>query len=271
MTNMQSTANMLNKNYNPKLTLLINDNAKPCENAPRALNIIPIMDITNTKPLARNCTSEPLKNIDDIRHIVTYFISHAQYRNAMWFIIGIRTGLRISDITELKFKDFINPDMTFKNTLVVFEKKTRHTRNQAKNRYISIHDDIKRAIELYLNHTPNVTLEDYLFTSESNNKTHRPMSRQAIDGILKNTIHILGIHCHCSTHTLRKTFAYHTIMQAKDKTRAIQQLQMLLKHSSQLCTLRYAGITDDELTKTYQNLDFKLDDILRLKREEKAL
>jgi len=43
-------------------------------------------------------------------------------------------------------------------------------------------------------------------------------------------------------------------MSAKDKTRAIQLLQMLLGHSSQLCTLRYAGITDDELADSYNGL-----------------
>ena len=43
-------------------------------------------------------------------------------------------------------------------------------------------------------------------------------------------------------------------IKAKDKTRAIQLLQMLLGHSSQLCTLRYAGITDDELADSYNGL-----------------
>lgn len=227
------------------------------------LNIIPV-DIVEKKELAKEHTSEPIKDINDIKRIIKYLMDNHQYRDVMLFIVGIHTGLRISDIRELKFSDFINQDCTFKDELVVFEKKTRKTRKLKSNRHMPIHNDIKKVIITFLNNTPNVTLSDYMFTSESNNgaKSNKPISRQAVDTMLKNTFKTLNIKCKVSCHTLRKTFSYHTIMQAKDKSRAIQQLQLLLGHSSQLCTLRYAGITDDELAQTYKELYFNLDDVL---------
>ena len=227
------------------------------------LNITPVDTIEN-KELAEEHTSEPIKDINDVKKIINYFSENHQYRNEMLFIVGIYTGLRISDIRELKFSDFINQDCTFKDELIVFEKKTRNTRKSKSNRHMPIHNDIKKIIITFLNNTPNVTLNDYMFTSESNNgsKSNKPMSRQAIDNMLKDVVSKLHINVHASTHMLRKTFSYHTIMQAKDKSRAIQQLQLLLGHSSQLCTLKYAGITNDELAQTYKELYFNLDDVL---------
>jgi Site-specific recombinase XerD len=259
------------KSYTPDLHLVDSSSqinltalSNSINNTKDKLNILPV-NVIDKKELAEEHTSEPIKNMEDIKTIINYLLSTHQYRNCMLFIVGIHTGLRISDIRELKFNDFINSDCTFKDEIVVFEKKTRNTRKSKSNRHIPIHNDVKKIIALYLNNTQNVTLNDYMFTSESNNgsKANKPMSRQAIDNMLKDVIiDKLHINIHCSTHMLRKTFSYHTIMQAKDKSRAIQQLQLLLGHSSQLCTLRYAGITDDELAQTYKDLYFNLDDIL---------
>lgn len=257
MINLTTLSNSMNQ-YNIKNNTTTNDK----------LNILPV-DKLEEKQLAEEHSAEPIKSIEDIKKIIQYFLDHKMYRNVMLFIVGIHTGLRISDILELRFSDFINADCTFKDEqddLVVFEKKTQNTRKIKKNRHMPIHNDIKKIITIYLNHKSNVTLNDYLFRSESNNgsKTNKPISREAADAMLKDII-VKRLHInirHCSTHTLRKTFAFHSIMQAKDKTRAIQQLQLLLGHSSQLCTLKYAGITDDELAQTYKDLYFNLDDVL---------
>ena len=64
-----------------------------------------------------------------------------------------------------------------------------------------------------------------------------------------------GIDIHASTHCLRKTFAYHVIQSAPDRERAIEFLQKILGHSSQSITLRYAGITDEEIMDTYKGLN----------------
>lgn len=225
------------------------------------VNILPAQNPVEKKELAKEHSAEPIKSTDDLKRIISYFLDNGKYRNAMLFITGICTGLRVSDLRELRFNDFINDDCTFKNELIVFEHKTRNTRKQAKNRRIYINQNVKHIIAIYLQHYQR-SLDDYLFISESNNGSCKPLTPRAIDDILKDVTKKLNINIRVSTHTLRKTFAYHTIMQAKDKSRAIQQLQLLLGHSSQLCTLKYAGITDDELAQTYKELYFNLDDVL---------
>ncbi|MDD4089288.1 MAG: tyrosine-type recombinase/integrase [Tissierellia bacterium] len=240
--------------------------------ANKNINILPAVHPIQSDVVQEH-SAEPIKSVKDIKRIIQYFLNQKQYRNLMLFVVGICTGLRCSDLRMLKFSDFINSDLTYKEELIIFEIKTRNTRKQAKNRHIYINDMIKWAISLYLKHSYRIHLDNYLFRSESNNgyDKNQPMTRRAIENVLKSVTKKLHIDVRAGTHLLRKTFSYQTIAQSKDKTRSLQILQMLLGHSSESCTLRYAGITDDELTKTYQNLDFKLDDILCSKREEKAL
>ena len=85
---------------------------------------------------------------------------------------------------------------------------------------------------------------------------HNNLKRRSVERILKEVINDeLGIPVKASTHCLRKTFAYQVIMNAKDRSRAIEFLQKIFGHSSQQVTLHYAGITDDEIQDMYQNLN----------------
>jgi site-specific recombinase XerD len=59
-----------------------------------------------------------------------------------------------------------------------------------------------------------------------------------------------GIHS-VGTHTLRKTFAYHTYRQTKD----LALVQRLLNHTSSGDTLRYLGIEQDDLDAVYLGLN----------------
>lgn len=227
------------------------------------LNIIPV-DTIEKKELAEEHTSEPFRNLSDINAVVKYFLNNQQYRNAMLFIAGICTGLRCSDLRELKFSDIINSDCTFKNELVVFEKKTRHTRKLAKNRHIGINNTLKKIISLYLTHTPNVLLTDYMFTSESNNgaRLNKPISRQAIDKMLKDTCKILNIKIKIGTHSLRKTFGRLYMSQYKNDPMAIYKLQVIFGHSSPIITTRYIGIESEEIKLVYEDLDMNIDNLL---------
>jgi site-specific recombinase XerD len=53
------------------------------------------------------------------------------------------------------------------------------------------------------------------------------------------------------THTLRKTFGYH----ARLNGTPIEVLQKIFNHSAPSVTMRYLGITQDELEDVYSNLN----------------
>ena len=207
--------------------------------------------------IAEDHAAEPIKKLSDIEKISKFLISNRRYRDNMLFIVGINFGLRVSDLVELRFSHLINENFVFKQTFPVFEKKTRNTRKHKKNRYITINTAVIEAVTLYLEHTDGVKLSDYLFRSESNHggDENSPLHRNSVDRILKGIDRDLGLGIHMSTHTLRKTFAYHQMAMCNNDPRKLMLLSKMMGHSSITITLDYIGLTDDEIQDAYANLN----------------
>ena len=210
-----------------------------------------------TCDIAPEHAAEPIKNADDMFRITEYLVSNERYRDNMLFIVGINFGLRASDLRMLRFSNLINANFTFKDTFPVFEKKTRNTRAKKKNRYITINDAVIEAVTLYLEHTPGVSLSDYMFRSESNRggSVNQPITVRSIERILKGIAQDVGLNMRVSTHTLRKTFCYHQMLMSGNDQRKLLLLQKMLNHSSAAMTLEYIGITSEEIEDAYRNLN----------------
>lgn len=210
--------------------------------------------------LAPEHAAEPIKSMDDIHHISRYLINNGRYRDNMLFIVGINFGLRVSDLRVLRFSNLINDNLTFKDSFAVFEKKTRNTRKRKKNRYITINTAVIEAVTLFLEHTPNVALSDYMFRSTSNHggSLNEPLRIQSIDRILKGIARDLSLNIKMSTHTLRKTFCYWMMVYGHNDSRRLLLLQKMLNHSTPSQTLDYIGITSEEIDTAYKNLNLGL-------------
>lgn len=213
--------------------------------------------------IAPEHTSEPIKSMDDILRISKHLIAQKRFRDNMLFIVGINFGLRVSDLRMLRFSNLINDNLTFKSNFPIFEQKTRNTRKHKKNRYITINAAVRDAIILYLENTPGVCLSDYLFKSEANNKgtiadrenQNQPMHRNSIDRILKGIAQDLDLNIKVSTHTLRKSFAYHQMVMSNNDPRKLLLLQKMMGHSTAAQTLDYIGITGEEIEEAYRKLN----------------
>lgn len=207
--------------------------------------------------LAPEHAAEPIKSMDDIFRISRYLVSNGRYRDNMLFIVGINFGLRVSDLRMLRFSNLINDNLTFKESFAVFEKKTRNTRKRKKNRYITINNAVIEAVTLYLEHTPDVCLSDYMFRSQSNRggNINEPLSVKSIDRLLKGIANDLDLSVKMSTHTLRKTFCYHQMLMSHNDSRKLLLLQKMLGHSSPAQTLDYIGITTEEIDEAYKKLN----------------
>ena len=64
-------------------------------------------------------TVEPIRDVGDIEKMKSYLLA-SNYRDYLLFVLGINTGLRISDLLKLKVSDIRG-----KFHIVVTEKKTR--------------------------------------------------------------------------------------------------------------------------------------------------
>lgn len=213
-----------------------------------------------TSVLAPEHTSEPIKSMDDIIRVSKYLIANKRFRDNMLFIVGINFGLRVSDLRMLRFSNLIvnnNGVQMFRDSFPIFEQKTRNTRKHKRNRYITINTAVQDAVILYLENTPNVSLSDYMFRSASNNSKSNniPISRKAIDMILKGIAADMDLNIHMSTHTLRKTFAYHQMLMSHNDPRKLLLLQKMMGHSSAAQTLDYIGITGEEIEEAYRSLN----------------
>ena len=101
--------------------------------------------------------------------------------------------------------------------------------------------DYDRATEKLLKKSKTVNFDNNLDFVEDEDRT----------SVAYQIIRSMGIKEKIGTHTLRKTFGYHAYI----KTKNIALIQKLLNHSSPSVTLRYIGITQDDLDNVYLNLD----------------
>ena len=252
--------NKINKN-NTKEERLINENKEVTTRLSSKLigqASVPSSEIE--RELASNQSADPIKRTEDIQKVCNYFLDNKEYRNYMLFVVGINFGLRASDLLSLRFLDLINPNLTFKDEVTLLEKKTKKTRKQKRNRYITINRAVIEAVTLYLENSEGTRLDDYMFRSESNRgiNENKPLSITSLDRILKGVANAVGLNMKVSTHTLRKTFAYHQMMMGGNSHRRLLLLQKMLGHSSAAQTLDYIGLTGEEMEFAYRELNLGL-------------
>lgn len=157
-------------------------------------------------------------------------------REHILYLLGIYTGLRISDILTLKVKDFQ------KEYIQITEQKTN------KEKKILINPHLKRELKKYID---SKNKEEFILLSRKGK--NNPITRQRAWQLLKRIAEELEIDS-VGCHTLRKTFGYHYYQ----KTGDIITLQKLFNHSTPAVTVAYVGIEQDEVDKAIRNMDFRL-------------
>ena len=178
-------------------------------------------------------TVDPIRDIEQIRKMKDYLITR-NYRDYLLFILGINTGLRISDLLNLKVSDVKD-----KYHIIIKEQKT------GKEKKFMLSDQMRLEIERYIEHKG---AGEYLFNSKRNRSVS--IDRIMAYRILNEAAVATGLETKIGTHTLRKTFGFHLYQQKKD----VALLQYLFNHSSPSVTLRYIGINQnvaDEVMKGF--------------------
>jgi integrase len=168
---------------------------------------------------------QPIRSLEKIEDMKWSLKRHCSERDYILFLLGINTGLRVSDLLSLMVKDIKG-----KKKIAVKEGKTDKPRTiQLTNIFNEINDYIK-------------TLDDteWLFPSRKGDK---PISRIQAYRQLNKASEMVDIRDGIGTHTMRKTFGYWYYK----RTMNVAQLQMILNHSHPEITLKYIGITDEEI------------------------
>lgn len=181
---------------------------------------------------------QAIKDPDTIRLVGHLLARHHSQQMADIWNIGINLALRITDLLSIKFSD-IKEDR-----LILREQKTgKHASIQLNPKALQIIQRIKQENPHHI----------YLFQSyrsrQSINQPPHPLSRRAVSkafGIIGEELRLaLG------THSMRKTRGYHLYKSTRD----IARVMKMLRHSSEGVTLRYIGITQDEVDQDFKELE----------------
>lgn len=180
---------------------------------------------TKTKKQAEIKDVQPIRSLEKIEDMKWSLKKWCGERDYIMFLLGINTGLRVTDLLKLKISD-----VKGKDKLTIKEGKTNKPRTI---QLTNVKDELNSYIE---------TLDgtEWLFPSRKGDK---PISRIQAYRQLNKASDMVDMPDGIGTHTMRKTFGYWHYKQFKD----VAELQMILNHSHPKITLDYIGITDEQI------------------------
>ncbi len=188
--------------------------------------------------------TEPIKNKKDLEKLKLYFEEKGNMRDFALVVISVNTGLRCSDILNLKWEDVYEFDTKkIKTHICIIEKKTQKLIKIKINKAVAL---CLRRLKRYYG---NIEKGGVLFRSQKGK--NRAISRIQMYRILKQAAKFLKIEGNISCHSLRKTFGY--IAFKKGVPAAV--IMELFNHSSYAITRRYLCIDQDEKDKVFMMLN----------------
>ncbi|MCK8825867.1 tyrosine-type recombinase/integrase [Fuchsiella alkaliacetigena] len=191
---------------------------------------------------------EPIRSKRKIKQIVNQLAGAEKWRDYALFVLGINFGLRIGDLLKLQVKNVIDSNGDIKAEFEIQEEKTK------KFNSITINKSAQECLELIFKKSPiGDKKEDYLIY---NTRTFpigiKFISRSQAYRIVKKVCESVGLNdLRVGTHTLRKTFGYHSWKNGI----SIEALQEKFKHRSTETTRKYLGIEKKDVVATYNALD----------------
>ncbi len=125
-------------------------------------------------------------------------------RNRAVFVLGVKTGFRISEILSLKVGDVVDQNRTIAGEIEV---KRQNMKKKQESRSVPVHPELLEELEKYADwlESKNLLLRSRpLFPANGN----RFLTRQEYWAVMKRAAMLVGVHGRgISTHTMRKTFA----------------------------------------------------------------
>ena len=203
----------------------------------------------------------PIKDIEDVFRLLRY-LKEKNTRNYILVLFGMCTGLRVSDIVALKFKDVVDKIVTqngeekiiAKEWIKLIEEKRDYNRTLWLDRFVG------EEIEEY---AKDKQLHEFVFLSNKKKYGNKALVPRSVGRIIKDSARAVGIKENVATHSLRKTFARQIYDAHDDKTYGLELVRKILGHKSIEVTRRYLGIDKEEEVKAISKFTSKLKRELR--------
>lgn len=179
----------------------------------------------------------------DAMNLIRKLTKDGNYKISLLIALGCFTGLRISDILALRWKQILNT-----NEFTIIERKT------SKVRTIRINPQLQQHIKECYGQINPIGINAPILVSQKGTV----FTIQRINVILKEVkkkyrLKVKNFSC----HSLRKTFGRQVYNMNSDNSElALIKLMELFNHSSVTITKRYLGLRQEELLNTYDCLSF---------------
>ena len=179
---------------------------------------------------------------DDFKSLISKLERDGEFKFCLLITIGVFTGLRISDLLQLRFSQFENTEI-----LIIQEKKTK------KIRRIKINSDLKEIVERIKSKMGIEDTDQFIFLNKYGNK---PIDKSYVNVKLKEIFkkYNIELQSSVSSHLFRKTLGNRVLRLNNFSNEAVILLMELFGHSSPSITRRYLGIREREIMDVYDSL-----------------
>jgi len=179
---------------------------------------------------------------DEIARVTHQFRGRHAQRDRAFFVLGLKTGLRCSELLGLRICDVWRGRI-----LDRVEVRRQITKGRRAGFSLPLHPVAAAALREYIGTPdPNVSPSAPLFRSAKKTRsgTARPLDRSSAWRRLKSAFRSAGVEGHVATHSLRKSFCAKVYRALGNDLIATQQA---LHHRSISSTVRYLSFNAAEV------------------------
>ena len=179
----------------------------------------------------------------DAMNLIRKLAKDGNYKISLLIALGCFTGLQISDILALRWKQILHVE-----EFTIIEKKTGKKRTLRLNPQLQQHvaECYEQIQPLGINAPILVSQKGTIFTVQRINVILKEVKK-------KYRLKVKNFSC----HSLRKTFGRQVYNMNSDNSElALVKLMELFNHSSVAITKRYLGLRQEEILQTYDCLSF---------------
>ncbi|MFN9710747.1 MAG: tyrosine-type recombinase/integrase [Bacteroidota bacterium] len=179
---------------------------------------------------------------DDFKSLILKLERDGEYKFCLLISIGVFTGLRISDLLQLRFNQFEGTDI-----LTVTEIKTK------KQRRIKINPDLADIVNRIKSKMNVIDANQFIFINRYGTK---PIDKSYVNVKLKEIFkkYDIILESNTSSHLFRKTLGNRVLRLNNYSAESVILLMELFSHSSPAMTKKYLGIREKEIHNVYDSL-----------------
>lgn len=173
-------------------------------------------------------------NNAEAKRIEESFKGRFAARDKALFVLGLRTGFRISELLSLTIAD-VSQDGQIVGSLAVAR---RNTKGKREGRKVPMHPEAKEALTAWLTELNGYPADTFVFHSRKGG--NKAITKQQVGDILRMALRSNGIYDKgMGTHVMRKTFANRVYLKTKGN---LLHTQAALGHKNINSTVQYLAV-----------------------------